>query len=119
MTPGGGGVGKDLGLTGSLSFPWLQIKELLKKLEQLSEEVLAVRRENVRLASQLQVCLALRDTAREEGGSGSVVGDIAGIAETCSGNGPGWASDGPRETICLILLFLMLGGSRRVWEVGT
>lgn len=33
---------------------WLQIKELLKKLEQLSEEVLAVRGENARLALQLQ-----------------------------------------------------------------
>lgn len=38
-----------------LSF-WPQIKELLKKLEQLSEEVLAVRGENARLALQLQVC---------------------------------------------------------------
>ncbi|XP_015419749.1 PREDICTED: ankyrin repeat domain-containing protein 35 [Myotis davidii] len=43
--------GHDLGLTGSL---WPQIKELLKKVEQLSEEVLAVRGENARLASQLR-----------------------------------------------------------------
>lgn len=52
-----------------LSF-WIQIKELLKKLEHLSEEVLAVRGENARLALQLKVCLALReiDTAGEEGG---------------------------------------------------
>lgn len=38
-----------------LSF-WGQIKELLKKLEKLSEEVLAVRSENAHLAVQLQVC---------------------------------------------------------------
>lgn len=41
-----------------LSF-WGQIKELLKKLEKLSEEVLAVRSENAHLAVQLQVCFML------------------------------------------------------------
>lgn len=53
LDPGWWWGGHDLGLTGSL---WPQIKELLKKVEQLSEEVLAVRGENARLASQLRVC---------------------------------------------------------------
>lgn len=51
----GGGVRNDLGLLVPFFSSWLQIKELLKKLEQLSEEVLAVRGENARLALQLQV----------------------------------------------------------------
>lgn len=51
----GGGVRNDLGLLVPFLSSGLQIKELLKKLEQLSEEVLAVRGENARLALQLQV----------------------------------------------------------------
>ena len=62
---------------------WPQIKELLKKLEQLSEEVLAVRGDNACLALQLQVCLVLGRWALIEksvqSGSDVSVGEILGI----------------------------------------
>lgn len=95
LDPGWGG-GHDLGLTGSL---WPQVKELLKKVEQLSEEVLAVRGENARLASQLRVCLVPggKVTAREEGGQGKW--EDSGNRRDLFKSGPGWASDGSRETL--------------------
>ena len=56
---------------------------MLKKLEQLSEEVLAVRGDNARLALQLQVCLVLGRWALLEksvqNGSDVSVGEILGI----------------------------------------
>ena len=36
---------------------------------------------------------------RVETGNDVYVREILGISETCSGRGPGWAIDGPRETI--------------------
>ena len=74
-------------MTGASLIPfvsfWPQIKELLKKLEQLSEEVLAVRGDNACLALQLQVCLVLGRWALIEksvqSGSDVSVGEILGI----------------------------------------
>lgn len=83
-------MGNDQGRTDSVSF-WPQIKELLKKLEQLSEEVLAVRGDNARLALQLQVCLVLGRWAplerRVQSGSNVSVGEILGIQRPGSGLG--------------------------------
>lgn len=82
--------GNDQGHIDSVSF-WVQIKELLKKLEQLSEEVLAVRGDNARLALQLQVCLVLGRWAllkrRVHSGSDVSVREILGIQRSSGGLG--------------------------------
>lgn len=117
-----GGGGHDLGLTGSL---WPQIKELLKKVEQLSEEVLAVRGENARLASQLRVCLSLGKWSRPERrvDRGSDVGEfwesqrpVQAVVQAGLVSGRGRPS-GPADH--LILLFLMLGDQGEYGRVGT